>query len=129
MMRSLYRPDGTFSVKVVPVGKPRMTQRDRWKQRPAVMRYWKYCDDLRDALPFYDLPERLQIVFFLPMPPSWSKQKRLEHVGAPHDQKPDIDNLCKSFLDAFKAEDKHVYELHAEKYWAETGSIELRELA
>jgi Holliday junction resolvase RusA-like endonuclease len=128
-VRSLNRPDVTFSITVTPVGKPRMTQRDRWKRRPVVVRYWQYCDDLRAALPFYDLPERLSVTFYIPMPPSWSQQKRREHVGAPHDQKPDVDNLAKGFMDAFKTEDKHVYVLHAEKYWADAGAIELTEAA
>lgn len=108
---------------VTPLGKPRMTQRDHWKQRPAVIAYRTYCDELRLRLPRYELPTELKIVFYLPMPASWSKKKRREHNGLPHDQKPDIDNLAKGFMDAFKAEDKHVAILYAEKYWADQGGI------
>jgi Holliday junction resolvase RusA-like endonuclease len=68
---------------------------------------------------------RLDIIFYLPMPKSWSKKKRTEMNGTYHDQKPDIDNLAKAFMDAFGSEDKHVAILHAEKYWAEKGYIEL----
>jgi Holliday junction resolvase RusA-like endonuclease len=68
---------------------------------------------------------RLDIIFYLPMPKSWSKKKRTEMNGTYHDQKPDVDNLAKAFMDAFGSEDKHVAILHAEKYWAEEGSIEL----
>ena len=41
-------------------------------------------------------------------------------------QKPDIDNLLKAWLDTFSGDDKYVYAVTAEKYWAEQGSIELR---
>ncbi len=29
------------------VGKPRMTQRDKWKKRPCVLRYRAFADELR----------------------------------------------------------------------------------
>lgn len=115
----------TLSIPVTPLGKPRMTQRDKWQRRPAVIRYHQFCDDLRAALPAYDLPGELHVTFFLPMPPSWSAKKRAAMLGAPHTQKPDVDNLCKALMDAFKTDDSHVYALHAEKYWSEGGSIEL----
>lgn len=112
-------------IKLDPVGKPRMTQRDRWKFRPAVVKYHEYCDKLRDALPGYELGMDLNIRFYIAMPKSYSKKKRAELDGTYHDQKPDIDNLAKGFMDAFKSEDKHVAVLHAEKYWAEEGAVEV----
>jgi Holliday junction resolvase RusA-like endonuclease len=112
-------------VKVTPVGKPRMTQRDKWKYRPAVARYRTYCDVLRLSLPGYELGLSLHVIFYLPIPKSYSKKKRAELLGTLHGEKPDIDNLAKGFMDAFKAEDKQVAILRAEKYWAETGSVEI----
>lgn len=110
---------------ITPVGKPRMTQRDKWKVRPPVQRYRDFCDELRLQLPGYELGISLNIKFYIAMPKSWSKKKRAEMNGTYHDQKPDVDNLAKAFMDAFKSEDKHVAVLHAEKYWAEHGSIEV----
>lgn len=110
---------------VTPVGKPRMTQRDKWKQRPAVVKYRAYCDELRLLMPGYELGISLDLKFYLPMPKSWSTKKRAEMNGTYHDQKPDIDNLAKAFMDAFKSEDKHVAVLKCEKYWAEVGGIEV----
>lgn len=115
----------TISIPVTPIGKPRQTQSDRWRQRPAVIRYRYFCDELRAFLPGYELPAEVRVTFFMPMPPSWSKKKRLAMVGAPHQQRPDIDNAVKSILDALAKEDSHVYLLHAEKYWSYEGSIEL----
>lgn len=110
-------------VNVVPMGAPRLTRADAWKGRPVVQRYHEYRDALREALPGFELPVELRVVFFIPMPASWSRRKRFAFLGAPHDQKPDIDNLVKAFMDAFKSEDKHVAILHAEKYWSEVGEV------
>lgn len=115
------------SVPIEPMGKPRMTQRDRWKHRPVVDRYHAFCDELRLHLPGYELPERLHLIFYLSMPKSWSKKRRAELAGRPHNQKPDVDNLAKAFMDAFHCEDKHVYSLVAEKYWSEYGAIVIAE--
>ena len=107
-----------------PMGKPRMTKRDKWQQRPAVMRYRSYCDQLRIMLgEDYELPEVLDLTFYIAMPKSWSAKKKQQMVLKPHRQKPDIDNLAKAFMDAFKKEDAHVYQLRAVKYWAERGEI------
>lgn len=76
-------------------------------------------------MPTYELPGELHLTFFIQMPKSWGHKKRMAMLGAPHQQKPDVDNLCKSFMDAWKTDDSHVYELHAYKYWAEQPSIEL----
>lgn len=112
-------------IKIDPMGAPRQTQRDVWKKRPVIVRYHAYRDQLNLQLPGYDLGLSLHIIFRIAIPKSYSKKKRAEYIGTLHDQKPDIDNLVKGFMDAFHVEDKHVAVLHAEKYWAEQGSIEI----
>lgn len=114
-----------MKIEITALAKPRLTQRDKWKLRPVVVKYRAYCDELRLKMPAYELGMSVHLIFHLPMPRTWSKKKRAENVGTYHDQKPDIDNLAKGFMDAFKCEDKHVAILHAEKYWAEEGSIEV----
>jgi Holliday junction resolvase RusA-like endonuclease len=116
-----------LKVDVVPMGAPRQTQRDRWARRPVIVRYHGYKDELRLKLPGYELPREVMIEFHLPMPKSWSKKKRAEMVGEYHDQKPDIDNLCKAFMDVWKdgEDDKVVHSLTARKFWAEEGYIVL----
>ena len=32
---------------IIPLGKPRMTQRDKWAKRPAVLRYRAFKDECR----------------------------------------------------------------------------------
>lgn len=110
-------------IQIVPVPKPRMTQRDRWAKRPAVVRYYNFCDDLRLLFGKNRVSDRLSITFFMPMPKSWSNKKRLEMLGSPHQQRPDIDNLIKSFLDALCEDDSYVYYVEAEKRWGLVGEI------
>lgn len=101
---------------------PRQTQSDRWAQRPCVMRYRRYADDLRAAaarLGFSVPPCGMRLTFYLPMPPSWSLAKRARLDGTPHQQKPDLDNLTKAFLDALCPCDAFVWQLAGvEKRWA-----------
>ena len=119
--------------KVVPVPAPRMTRQDRWtdktrmKGRPAVIRYFLFQDELRLLWGSRIVPSRLALRFFLPMPPSWSKKKKLQSDGKPHQNKPDIDNLIKSFLDTLCENDQYVYAVKAEKYWSTEGYIEVEE--
>ena len=110
---------------VVPVPKPRMTQRDKWQKRPAVMRYRAFCDDLRARNCTF--PESgSHVIFHMPMPASWSKKKRAEMLGQPHRQKPDVDNLTKAVLDAVLKDDSGVWDMRTTKIWSDIGCIEIR---
>ena len=67
----------------------------------------------------------LHVIFYIPMPTSWSKRKKEELDTMPHQQKPDIDNLQKALLDAVFEDDCHVWRVFAEKRWSRTGAIEI----
>lgn len=107
-----------------PVAKPRMTQRDRWAKRPAVVKYFAFCDELRKQFK-EEVPPALALRFEISMPKSWSQKQKDLMRGEPHQQRPDIDNLIKAFLDALCKDDSYVYSVTAEKYWSDKGSIEL----
>lgn len=112
---------------VRPIGKPRMTQRDKWKPSLATSRYRAYKDELNWL--FKDtIPDQLDVTFNIEMPKSWSEKKKTKMDGTPHQQKPDIDNLVKGLLDALCEEDAYVFRVNAVKYWSRTGSIKLREI-
>lgn len=117
------KTEDSLIIYLTPVSKPRMTQRDKWDKRACVMRYREYCDRLRAtcALAGYKLEDSLFVSFTLPMAKSWSKKKADQHEGKPHQQKPDIDNLCKAVMDALASDDRHVYTLTARKYWGRQG--------
>ncbi len=105
-----------------PMPKPRMTRADKWKQRPAVMKYRAYKDEIR--LRGVSVPEAsAHITFVIPMPASWSKKKRQSMNGMPHRQRPDIDNLHKGLLDALFTEDCQVWDHWITKVWGEQGAI------
>lgn len=113
---------------VTPQPKPRMTRSDRWKQRPAVLKYRAYKDELR--LRKLSVPDSgAHITFVLPMPRSWSQKKRMAMAGQPHQQKPDVDNLHKGLLDALFTEDCQVWDHRITKVWGEQGAIRIEAMS
>ena len=114
---------------LTPVGKPRMTRKDKWAKRPVVTAYFKYANTIRALAQSerFSLPDNgLRLRFDFPMPGSWSKRRRREMLGQPHQQRPDIDNCIKAVLDPLLKEDCTVWHIAgAEKRWAEAGSITL----
>lgn len=109
-------------IHVDPVAKPRMTRSDRWRGRECVKRYFEYRDALRPVVAILEPLETVSLRFQIPMPKSWSRKRRREMNGAPHQSRPDLDNYIKGVLDVLD-EDKGVWQLQAEKVWAETGSV------
>jgi hypothetical protein len=113
------REENTLTVWITALGKPRMTQRDKWKKREPVVRYRAYADKIRAAVP----PEMLKNVVgcswvaWLPIPPSWTLRAKLRSAGQLHDQKPDRDNIDKGLCDILFKEDKAVAFGSLEKRW------------
>lgn len=112
--------DVLLEIPVIPIGAPRMTQRDRWKKRPVVLRYFDYKDTVR--LSGFKVTETLNVIFYMQMPKSWSAKKKAAMDGKPHDQKPDIDNLLKALMDT-TGEDKTVHTITARKIWSSNPRI------
>ena len=111
---------------IIPCPKPRQTRSDRWRQRPAVLRYRAFADEVRAAR--VEIPESgATVIFRLPMPTSWSMKKRQKMNGMPHQQKPDWDNLAKALCDAVYSDDSGVWDIRVIKLWFDEGSIEVVE--
>ena len=112
---------------ITPVPKPRQTVADRWKKRPCVMRYRAFADELRELVDLEKIKDirQIRLIFVMPMAKSWSRKKKFTMFATPHQQRPDIDNLVKSVMDALLPEDMSVWRLYAEKRWGEVGSIEI----
>jgi Holliday junction resolvase RusA-like endonuclease len=111
-----------FKVAGEPMGKPRMTQRDKWQKRPCVIRYRLYCDKIREAAgKIPENPLAVHIKAFVGMPPSWSKKKKLEMIGQRHRARPDWDNIGKAICDALFEEDSCIAVGIAEKFWCLEG--------
>jgi Holliday junction resolvase RusA-like endonuclease len=102
-----------------------MTRSDKWKKRPAVMRYRAFADQVR-ALSV-KLPEGgADITFFVQMPKSWSPKKQKEYLHTRHQQKPDLSNLLKALEDAVYGDDSHIWHYSTiRKLWSDKGGIEI----
>lgn len=98
-----------------------MTRRDKWQQRPVVMRYREFSDQVK--LSGLTIRSGDHILFTLPMPGSWAKKRKAALDGEPHQQTPDVDNLCKAILDALFSDDSHIWDLRLTKRWGRGGSI------
>lgn len=110
---------------VTPNPKVRMTRRDTWGDnvRPSVLKWRAFRDEVqRLGITVEDGDE---ITFIVPMSASWSAKKKLAHVGMPHRDKPDLDNLLGGLFDAaMPTGDQHIAALGAvEKMWGEVGQI------
>jgi Holliday junction resolvase RusA-like endonuclease len=113
---------------IVPVPKPRQTQADRWRKRPAVLRYRAFADECRLMI---KQPPRcpFHVTFVLPMPRTWSAKKRKAMDGAPHMTKPDVTNLTKAIEDAlWPVDDSHLHDMRITKVWGAEGGIWLEEM-
>lgn len=109
---------------ITPVSAPRMTRSDKWKNRPSVVRYRAFCDAARYQR--ITITNGDHVLFLLPMPHSWSVKKKAAHAGAPHTQRPDIDNLAKALLDALFDEDSHIHDIRLTKIWGhDAGAIHI----
>jgi len=112
-----------------PQAKPRMTQRDRWRQRPCVMRYRAFKDEVRRL--GIKIPEsKAHITFYIPMPKSWSREKKFIMLGKPHQAKKsnDIDNLAKSLFDSVFDDDSQIWDVRLTKLWSDVGMISVEEI-
>lgn len=127
-----------ITLEITPTAKPRMTRRDRWKNppksykgiwpRPIVSTYRAFKDKIALKKNGFYLPDSFKVVFFMPMPPSWSKRKKDIFYGQPHKQTPDLDNLIKGLGDAFKVDDSGIYHIEATKIWWDKGQITIKEI-
>lgn len=116
----------SVSFPVVPMGKPRMTQRDKWKKREVVLRYHAFKDQLRLCVnQTHNLRATLESgnvdtlswTAYLPMAPSWPKKKKAAMAGTLHRAKPDRDNIDKAIMDALFADDSGIASGTIVKRW------------
>ena len=114
-----------LDVNIEPIGKPRMTQRDKWAKRACVERYYSFKDIIRleAKKQKFELSNSFKVSFFVPMPKSWNKFKKAQMNFAHHQQKPDIDNMLKALMDSLLEDDSKVYEVTMSKIWSYEGRI------
>lgn len=113
---------------VNPMGKPRMTQRDKWLKPPRkpVALYWAFKEVLNSTAKSagFVMPESDYHIFaIIQMPHSWPEKKKNLMDGTPHQQKPDKDNIEKGILDALLGDDSKVWDGRMTKRWGISGRI------
>lgn len=68
-----------------------------------------------------ELPIKLCLCFYFPMPKSWSKKKKAALLCEPHCSTPDLSNLIKFVEDALNGvvwkDDALIWSIDAEKKW------------
>ena len=71
-----------YEFNLTPIGKPRMTQRDKWLNPPreAILKYRlsKQAMETYAMMTKFSLKDKLECIFYLPMPESWSNKKKKE---------------------------------------------------
>ena len=110
------------------MGKPRMTQRDKWLNPPRLpitrSRLVKQGIEAYALMLNFVLKDEVNVIFVMPMPSSWSNKKRLTMNGKPHQIKPDIDNMLKSVFDVLCPQgDQSIHSVVAKKIWGDEGKI------
>lgn len=103
----------SFVIKGEPMGKPRMTQRDKWLKRKCTTNYWQWKATAlqawgKQAPVVLTQPTTLSIVCYFSMPQSWSVHTKEAKQGMPHTVKPDGDNVMKALKDALFHNDQMV---------------------
>ena len=118
---------GKYELLVNPNTKPRMTQRDKWKKRPVVEKYYAFKDQINleaKRLSMPDLPTVIKsIEFVIEVPKSLSNPKKKLRYGELHTQTPDLDNILKATQDSLCKEDSHIAKIEGPllKRWAKEG--------
>lgn len=105
------------TVMVEPMGKPRMTRRDKWDKRECVVRYRTYSDRIKEFVRDVSCTGVLSWTAYISMPDSWSKKKKEQMKGKPHQVKPDKDNIEKGILDSLFTNDSFIYSGSSLKLW------------
>lgn len=114
----------TFTAWEKAIGKPRMSQSDRWKNRPCVNNYWAYKNEINILLWSQGVklpknPQQIVIICYIEHPVSWPQKKSAEKHYTQHDQKPDCDNIEKGILDILFKEDKAIFCTTTLKFWCD----------
>lgn len=110
----------TFTIYGQPVAKPRMTRRDKWKQRECVLHYRAWCD-LARLVAFGNPLKKTMLSKPTVLNARFYFASGKQHRTGPHIVKPDFDNCSKALADALFHNDQMIYKSHIEKYWCDGG--------
>lgn len=112
-----------FTVYHRPMGAPRMTRRDKWKNRPCVEAYHAFRDAIRRYFPG-DVPpaEHVNELSWL----ATFATSKPELIGTIYRNKPDRDNIDKAILDALWKRDEAIGPGWIDRRWGTEDKLEIR---
>lgn len=123
-MREIY----CFDINPIPAARPRVS---RWSTYYP-KKYTQFKKEMLaltselDVTPIENLV-RVELVFNVKMPNSWSKKKKLEKINTYCDNNVDLDNYQKAILDSLNGvlylDDRQVVEIWAVKQWKDVPKI------
>jgi hypothetical protein len=101
-----------------PMGKPRMTQSDKWNQRPSVVRSRKLADDIREAFGLKPMDKfksagKIEVYCY------FHAEDESKFGKIIHQAKPDASNCLKECEDSLLDKDEMLYSVHCEKAWTQ----------
>lgn len=110
---------------ITPIGKPRMTQRDRWHKRPATAAYWAYKEHVR--LLGIRLPESgYHVTFVIPMPMSGARKSARNTLARPINRS-QTKTISKRHYSMPSLMTAVVSGVAGKKIWGELGRIIIKE--
>ena len=139
----------TLVIPGLPVGKPRMTKRDRWLNppRPPVQKYRDWCDTVRESIKEQEvvIPDPMTVLdlswtAYFPPPMrvqngrtkkgnlryrKTTEAEREAMIGELYRRKPDADNILKC-MDAIFKEDEAIAAGSYRKEYSQTPRTEVR---
>ncbi len=111
-------------------GRPRVTRRGIAYTPARTRRYEDAVRQLAAATrppALFDGPVRVEVIATIEPPRSWSKRKTAAHLGRPHCQRPDADNLAKAVTDALNRivwrDDSQIWALSVRKEWGRPARV------
>jgi Holliday junction resolvase RusA-like endonuclease len=112
--------------------RPRFRNAGKFVQTYMPTTYMNHKKFIREQMPDLQINDaiKLTLLFEFPMNKSWSKSLIKRMIHAFKKNKPDIDNLVKTFMDAANekiwTDDALVVELHCAKRYAEVPKIKVK---
>ena len=119
----------TIDGPAVPKGRPRLG-RGGYTYTPKRTRdYERMVEELAmvSRPPRFAGPVSVTIIAQFKPPKSWSGKKAAAHMGRPHSQRPDLDNIAKSITDALNeiayVDDSKICEMKLRKEWGPADQV------
>lgn len=88
-------------------GKPSLSSSDKWSKKTKTKKYWNYCGKIRSFIKSSIPSGIVEIIIksYVPMPASWTEEKKKLSLGKISKSKPDFDNIAKGVCDSILMDD------------------------